>query len=99
MCLGDTSVQKLKKLEELMSENGHEQDSFQDRIIFASMSNDITKVQAKSVSQPKEVATYAEIQTWILVSLRSKKRKDSDMQPRTPISPKMSGQCARNGHL
>ena len=63
MCLCDTLVQVLHKLQAFMSER-HELESFPDRIIFASMFNDITnwesqKVQSKCVAPANEVAVHA----------------------------------------
>ena len=64
VCLGDTSLQILHKLQELMSVTGHARESFPDRIIFATTVNDITdyiskKVQGKRLDSAKEVASYA----------------------------------------
>ena len=42
VCLGDMSGQIQQKLQGFMSEAGHEPESFPDRIIFASMLNNIT---------------------------------------------------------
>ena len=58
VCPGDTKVQIYNSF----METGHEPESFPDRIIFASMFNDMTdygskKVQGKCLA--KEVATYA----------------------------------------
>ena len=63
-CPGDTSVQMLRRPQEFMSETGHEPESLPDKIIFASMLNDITnwesqKVQNKWQAEASEVATFA----------------------------------------
>ena len=60
----DTSVQILQKLKTFMSETRHEHELFSDRIIFASMFNDISSwenqgMQSKCQAEAKEVATYA----------------------------------------
>ena len=58
VCLGDTSLQKLLKLQEFMLEKGHETECFPDRIIFGSMFN-ITdweqKGQKTCIAQAGEV--------------------------------------------
>ena len=64
VCHGDTFVHKLQKLTAFMSETGHQPESFLDRIIFASMFDDVTnwesrKVQDTCPAPAKEVATYA----------------------------------------
>ena len=46
-CLGDTSVQIWQKLKAVMSEAAHEPEHFPDRIIFASMFNDITSWESQ----------------------------------------------------
>ena len=61
---GDTSVQILQKLQGFMSETGHAPESFPDRIILASMFNDLTdkasqRVHNKCLARSREVATYA----------------------------------------
>ena len=63
VCLGDMSVQILRKLKAVMSETEHEPENFLDRII-----NDITiwdslKVQAQCLAPAEQVATYA-ARTW-----------------------------------
>ena len=42
VCLGDTSVQVVQHLQLFMSYTGHEPEHFPNRIIFASIFNDIT---------------------------------------------------------
>ena len=64
VCLGDTSVHILRKLQEFISETGHEPNSFLAKIIFASMFNEITrwdslKVQNKCLVRTNDLATYA----------------------------------------
>ena len=64
VCLGDTTVQILQKLRVFKSETRHDPENFLDRIIFASMLNEITKwesrkVQDKCRAQAKDVVTYA----------------------------------------
>ena len=50
----------LQGIHKLRSENGHEPESFPDKIIFTSMFNDITDYgRGKSLDSEKEVATYA----------------------------------------
>ena len=63
VCPG-TSVQILHKPQVFMSETGHAPESFPDRIILASMFNDITNwksptVQTMCLAQAREVASYA----------------------------------------
>ena len=76
VCLGDTSVQLLHKLKVFMLETGHEPESFPDRIIVASMFNDVTnwespQVQTPCLSQAEEVANYAcKIQMWSRIGKR-----------------------------
>ena len=62
VCLGDTSLQILQKLKNSRRRLGTHRRDFQDRIIFASMYNDITnvesqKVQGKCLDSAKEVAS------------------------------------------
>ena len=64
VCPGGTSVHILHKLQGFMLEIGHAHESFSERIIFASMFNEITnwesrKVQDKGLAQAREVLTYA----------------------------------------
>ena len=64
VCLGDTSGRLWQKLQAFMSETGHETESFSDRIIFASIFNDMTnwetrKAQDTCRAQAEEVATFA----------------------------------------
>ena len=64
VCLGNTSLKILRKLQQIMSETGHEPESFPGGIILTSMFNDITdtgrrKVQGRCLESANEVATYA----------------------------------------
>ena len=76
VCLGDTSAQKLHKLQEFMSVFGNAAESFPDEVIFATMFNDATnlesqKVPNKCLAQVREVLSMrklcSKIQTWLLV--------------------------------
>ena len=49
VCLGDTSVHMLQKLQVLMSGTGHEPESFPERIVFARMFTDITNWESSKV--------------------------------------------------
>ena len=71
----------LRKLKVFMSKTGHEPESFPDRIIFSTISNDITnwrqpKVQAKmSRSSRRSSELCCKIQIWLMVFLWSRIRK------------------------
>ena len=64
VCLGEASVQILKKLQGFLSKVAHALESFAYKIIFAGMFNNITKWRSQKVqdicpAHAKEVATYA----------------------------------------
>ena len=63
VCPGDTSVQLLHQLQELMSETSHAPGSFQDTIIFASMVNDH---QLGKSGGAKHMPSSSERSGWLL---------------------------------
>ena len=67
VCLGETSVQILRRLQVFMSETGHTPQSFPDSIIFASMFNDI------STGRVRRCKTHVQLKRmkWLLAQQES----------------------------